>query len=253
MKTTTTTVTIALLALAMIAGNEMNATNNLSASQTNNSISFNPYKKKKRQHTTFGVQGGVSLSGIGGDWGDETKTPPAFGIHLGVNTNIPLNQNVSLRMAFLFSQKGLKSVYESTNTTSSGTYFDTDEQKITLSYLEIPVLVSYNTESGFFIAGGPYMGLLVGCKYKWESLSKFTPTAGSEVISEDSGSDSSTEGINPIDFGLNITTGINLENGLGFSAGFAKGLSRISKTDYEGANKYTNNNFKFSMTYTFGN
>lgn len=252
MKTRTTLLLVATCIMVSMLAGEMHATGNASFEKNDQTLHAMLLKKRKSQGPAFGIQGGIGFSSISGDWGSYEKQPK-IGIHLGAHVNVPLASNLSFRTGLSFVQKGQKLSLEETNNEFGGMQHNVYKSTYTASFLEIPLMLSYNTDGGFYISGGPYLGILTGFKQSWDNTETFTPATGPQIINEDKGSENDMTYIKPFDLGLNFQAGINLESGLGFSAGFAKGFSRLNKEYYEGANEYTHSNFKLAVSYTFHN
>jgi hypothetical protein len=71
----------------------------------------------------YGVKGGLNVANIGGEDVDDNKAK--LGFHLGGFIGVSVAENFSIQPEVVFSLQGVK--------------FD-DDQKLNLSYLNIPVL-----------------------------------------------------------------------------------------------------------------
>jgi hypothetical protein len=107
--------------------------------------------------TTFGVRAGVNFFNINtkdaGVSGIDGKIKPGFNI--GANAEIPVGIDFYVQPGLLFSTKGAKS--------------KSDDGKLNLSYLEIPVNFLYTPELGkgrILLGFGPYAAFAVGGTYK---------------------------------------------------------------------------------------
>lgn len=106
-----------------------------------------------------------------------------------------------------------------------------DDTKITLTYLHLPIMIQrYIASSGFFVETGPQVGILLSAKYKQEDASV------------DIKSDSKK-----IDFSLNVGLGYSFNNGLGINARYGAGLTSVSSES-----KARNVVISVGLFYVFG-
>ncbi len=89
---------------------------------------------------------------------------------------------------------------------------NTDNSKINLKYLNIPLLLQYNNQSGVFIETGPQIGFLFSAKAKYAETSV-------ELKNQ----------LANTNFSWCIGAGYKLVSGVGFNARYNLGLSNISK------------------------
>ena len=113
-----------------------------------------------QQKTTFGIRGGVNFQNLNGKDASDDKLDNKLktGFNAGVNAEIPVGIDFYLQPGVLFSTKGAK-------------IEDTDN-KISLSYVEVPVNFIYKPELGegrMILGFGPYAAFAVGGKYKPEN------------------------------------------------------------------------------------
>ncbi len=110
--------------------------------------------------TTFGVRAGVNFQNLTGkdaednDLDNKLKT----GFNAGVNAEIPVGIDFYLQPGVLFSTKGAK--------------YENSDDKINLSYIEVPVNFIYKPELGtgrLILGFGPYAAFAVNGKYKPEN------------------------------------------------------------------------------------
>jgi hypothetical protein len=167
----------------------------------------------------IGVRAGLNLSSTKVEFaGLNVDTDSKVGFHLGVVNDFKFTDNLTFRPGVLFSIKGGKAEDESTN----------------YSYVEVPLSLIYNftgSESGFFAEAGPYLGLLLAAK---------------------SGDVDVKEGLNTLDFGLNIGLGYDLGTFI-VGANYGLGLANIVKTEEDVDLDVTakNNNIAIYGIYQF--
>lgn len=209
----------------------------------------------------FGIKAGVNFSNMtleekvtynDGDTATEKvngKSNP--GIYLGINYDIELSDALFLELGAAYSQKGLKVVEED----DEYKY----EEKINLSYIEIPFQLKYLAElDDFNVFGmiGPYVGYGIGSKISWEETDD-TEIESGESSESVFGDDKSKHWLKPLDIGLSIGAGFNINNlELGLNYGMSLSNSSLYGNEtYEGI-KYDdiakNKVFSITLGYRFG-
>lgn len=176
---------------------------------------------------TFGGKAGLNFSNLKAEVGDESETGdirPSF--HVGVFANIPFGGALSFSPELVYSGEGSKD--------------EEDGEKVTqkLGYLNVPLLLKYNTSSGFFLQTGPQVGLLVGAKTKLEF-------EGEEVEVDTKDQFEKTA------FSWTFGLGYKTTSGLGLDARYNLGLSNIIKESIEDG-KLKSNVIQVNLTYTLG-
>jgi hypothetical protein len=171
----------------------------------------------------FGPIAGLNISNISGDNTDNNSM--LLGAHLGGLVNFSLSDNLSVEPQVLYSMKGANVEIE--NVVSG-----TETYVYRLSYLEIPIWVRYQLESGLNFQAGPHIGILLGAEFDGEDAK---------------------DGMNSFDFGVGGGLGYQLENGLGFGLNYYLGLANINDNEADEDFSNANNCIKFSVSYTFGN
>lgn len=166
---------------------------------------------------------------------------------LGMYTNIKVG-NATLQPGLNFSVKGNKSV-EQNNLISFGNPVPyTTERNMNISYLELPInlLFDKSVKMGtFYYGGGPYAAYALGGRIR--SIDK------RNIYVKDSSKEDLEFGdqagqLKTGDFGLNLTTGFRIKNGMDFGANFGFGLANISN---DAAFKSQNRQLSFSVGYLF--
>lgn len=105
------------------------------------------------QHVNLGIKGGLNLYSIHSDNNAETKIKPGF--NLGLLGHIHIKNKFALQPEIVFSSQGYK--YK---------LITGDHEKVSLNYINIPVLFQYMFNNGFRIQAGPQLGILVGARSK---------------------------------------------------------------------------------------
>ena len=182
---------------------------------------------------SFGVQAGAAFySGKATSQGVSIKYDTKVGFTAGIVYSAPIGGKFSFMPSLNFTQKG-------------GTYTldDGDEDKLTLSYIELPLNFVYNATSKggtFFIGAGPDLAFGMGGKEDFEG--------DKTDINFGSGDD---DDFKSFDFGVNILAGYRLNSGLFFAANYNPGISDIAP-DNAGDVEWHNNGFAIRLGYMFG-
>jgi len=173
----------------------------------------------------FGVKAGANFYIIGGSDAeseglkDSRKTKVGFAG--GFLVNIPFADMFSFQPELLYSTEG--------NLQKDAT----DKATIALSYLNIPLMVQVNTNSGFYGETGPQVGFLMSAKAKISGYSD-------EDIKDQ---------LKSVGFSWAAGIGYKMQCGLGVSARYNFGLSTLDDTDNN--SKITSSGFFLGLFYMF--
>lgn len=166
----------------------------------------------------FGIKAGGNLSSWSGDDAESVKSK--FGFHAGVLANIPVSSQFSFNPELLLSLEGAK--------IDDGT----DDSKVNMTYLNLPLLAQYNNPSGFYAELGPQIGFLMSAKAKEGDLEEDIKDIFKST-----------------NFSLAFGAGFKTKSGFGFGARYSLGLSNIG--DYDEADLKVSN-LGFGIFYLFG-
>lgn len=171
----------------------------------------------------YGVKAGLNLANFSGDVeGNKMKA----GINAGAFAKISLTEEISFQPELVFSTQGAKEKMTWEGISS--------EAKNNFTYLNIPVLVQYNTSGGFYAETGPQLGFLLSAKVK-----------------SDGGKQDVKEHTKGIDFAWAFGAGFLTKSNLGFNARFNLGLSNIAKGNEEDY-KVRNSVIQVGVFYVLG-
>jgi len=92
-----------------------------------------------------GIKAGLNITNIVGK--DIPEYRSKVGFHFGLTGNLEMTKNLGVRAELLYSAQGAR--------------WDDDNEKTTLNYLQLPVLVRYRFDKGFFAEAGPQIGFLL--------------------------------------------------------------------------------------------
>jgi hypothetical protein len=199
--------------------------------------------------------GGMSITNMStkdndGNYAKEGNFKSRIGGHFGALLGFNLSESIALQTGLLFSTKGYRQVEKET--------IDEDNKYkvvgiLKLSYLEVPLLVSYNysvKDNIKIYAGlGPVLGIAVGGKY----VEKGTWTIDGEKESEKEsekisfGNNENRDGIKRLDLGLIIQAGVQYEK-YKFGLFYNQGLMNVSPYNDNGFS-VKNKAFGLSVAY----
>jgi len=162
--------------------------------------------------TQFGATAGLNMSNITGDDSGDMKP----GMHVGVSVEITLSDAMNLKTGALYSMKG----------TQEG------DASITLSYIEIPMNLSFGVSDQMSLTAGPYIGLLMAANVDLGGLSV-------DISDEMAG----------MDFGIGVGAAFAVSEVISINAGYQMGLTALDK---DGDGDAKNSNIHIGMTYSFG-
>ncbi|MEJ1222932.1 porin family protein [Sediminicola sp. 1XM1-17] len=170
------------------------------------------------QAVNIGIKGGLNSYTIGGD--DTEDIDGKLGYNVGLLGHIHLSERFGLQPEIVYSTQGAKA------NDGSG------DVKISLDYINVPVLFQYMYDNGFRIQAGPQIGFLTSAKAKADGVT---------VDLDDS--------FNTIDFGFSVGASyVHPPSGFGVDARYNLGLSNINEDD---ASKNYNRGFQVGIFYLF--
>ena len=152
----------------------------------------------------FGATAGLNMANItGGETGDEVNGMK-MGMHVGVSAAFELSDAMTLKTGVLYSTKGAQD--------------SEDEAKISLnlSYIELPLNLSFSVSDQMFLMAGPYIGLLMGAEAVISGTGGLLD--GTIDIKEDT---------RAMDFGINLGAGFAVTENIAINAGYQIGLASM--------------------------
>ncbi|HSC52586.1 MAG TPA: porin family protein [Phnomibacter sp.] len=99
---------------------------------------------------SIGAKGGLNLSNLNGIDANNFETKALVGFHVGGYATFNLGRNFAIQPEVVYSTQGAK-MENATN-----------EENLNLNYFNIPLMVKFLTNSGFFVEAGPQFGFNVG-------------------------------------------------------------------------------------------
>lgn len=191
------------------------------------------------QETKFGAKAGLNLANLTGDVQDASMK---VGFHVGGFVEIKVSDKFSVQPELLFSTQGAKEKYSESQTG----YSYTEESKLNLSYLNVPIMAKYYVADKFSIEAGPQIGFLMSAKsdYSFTQVAGGVTTSGSETVDV-------KDSIESIDFGVNFGLGYDFTDNFSGGARYNLGLSNVAKTESGDDTKVQNNVISISVGYKF--
>jgi hypothetical protein len=176
---------------------------------------------------------GLSLSKIASEEDEDMKSK--LGMIIGVGLNYQVNDMFSVQPELQFVQKGFR-IDESS---SFDGYTEKIEGKISINYLEIPVLVrtSFGSDNfKFFVNAGPSLGIGLGGKTQFDysfsdGIDNFSTSGSGKVKFGDEPDDNEDDTYfdNRIDFGLQLGGGFMIAKKVAIDIRYGLGLTNLVK------------------------
>jgi hypothetical protein len=167
----------------------------------------------------LGIKGGVNISNFSGDFPDNIEKSSLTTFHFGGLWKFNFGA-LALQPEVVFSEQGAK-------LEKAGV-----ETNFKVSYVNIPVMLQWQTDGGFYLEGGPQAGFKV-----------------SESLPDSIQSDLAKSG----DFSIGLGLGFNRGGGLGIGARYNVGISQIGEFDSDDISPdYKNAVVQISLFYMLG-
>ena len=171
----------------------------------------------------FGGTAGLNMANVSGD---DMEGDMKIGMHVGVSAAFELSDAMTLKTGALYSTKG-------TQDEESGM-----KMSYNLSYIEIPVNLSFSVSDQISLMAGPYIGLLMGAEVE---------VSGTGGLFD--GTIDMKDDTRAMDFGINVGAGFAVTEAISINVGYQMGLASL---DSEGDSNSKNSNIHLGMTYSFG-
>ncbi len=171
------------------------------------------------QSIKAGLKAGVNISNFSGSSVDDLDKTALVGFHAGAYINFML-AGISIQPEALVSTAGM-TIKEAGET-----------DKVTLTYVTIPVMVKLNTKSGFYVEAGPQVGFKIGEKYGDETIEDFAKG---------------------LDLSLGAGLGFQTKSGFGLGGRYLLGISKVGDFDpsFGNVNDFKNGVIQLGIFYTF--
>ena len=181
----------------------------------------------------FGIKGGVNLATMEIDddsQSNEINTNNKTSFHAGLLVNVPLGGALRFQPELVYSGQGSKF--------STGSGITSVKGELDLHYINVPLMLQLQGNSGFYGELGPQIGFLIKGQSEINGVE--------EDIKDD---------LKKLDFGAGLGIGYLTRVGLGLGARYNMGFSNIydGETGTDDDNeKYKNRVIQIGLTYHFG-
>ncbi|HEY1166470.1 MAG TPA: porin family protein [Chitinophaga sp.] len=194
---------------------------------------------------TFGVKAGFSGANTnsksvppgGTEVKADTKFRPSF--HAGVIVDFELSDYCSFQPGLFYSSKGSRIKTFGTDPNTGAQIPVTVSSH--LNYLEMPLNLMYKAKVGkgkFFGGFGPYVAYGIGGKIKGKNEASGLTVEMDVKFKNQTTAATNVAYVKPLDLGINIPVGYELDMGLLFSANFSLGLTNTSPYQSETEKNY---------------
>lgn len=204
---------------------------------------------------SLGVRAGVNVSSIradgtigGYDISDEYDFKSRTGFHVGAVLDWNVCGNFYIQPGLYFTTRGGKAE----EADDDYSY----EEKWNMSFLQVPILASYRFDLSdkvkWHINAGPYIGVGLGGKVKWEENDMGDTDSGDYDMfgTADDNSDEEKNGLKRFDAGLSFGTGVSFSN-VYIGVSYDLGLCNLADKKAWDKAKFKNGNFAVSVGYNF--
>ncbi|RSK44722.1 porin family protein [Hymenobacter perfusus] len=188
------------------------------------------------------------------------------GAEAGLVAQVGLGTHWSVQPAVLYSQKGFSFDEDAYDAPYDYTYHG--EYEFRFNYLAVPLNVMYSSQEGgqgLQVFAGPYVGFLLGGKYKSAQNGRYGngATRGGSGEGDVEAGDTYKNGPKDpyvsqgLDVGLQGGLGYGFGNGLQMQLGYSQGLRELGAKYEAGRTNakpptYRSHAFQFSVAYLFG-
>ncbi len=173
-----------------------------------------------------------------------------LGFHAGAFVNIPISKQFSLQPEVLYNQMGARDVAYSTEETVGATTVKTKGQdKITMNYISVPLMVQMRPTEKFYVEAGPEFSYFINGKNKGEATISTTTGGATTTQTQSHSEDLNKDNINKFNFGLGLGLGYDITSNIGINARYVNSLTKIDKNLPAAENN--NRVFQLGLNYKF--
>jgi len=217
------------------------------AQETTKTVNASPLKSDV-QPVRFGIKaGGNSAYFSAQSFGANSQK---IGFHAGVFANIPISKQFSFQPEVLYNQMGARDVAYSTESTVGSTTIKTKgEDKVTMNYISVPLMLQMRPTEKFYIEAGPEFSYFINGKNKGESTKTTTVGGTTTTTTQSTSEDLDKDQINRFNFGLGLGLGYDITSNIGISARYVNSLTKIDKSRPAAENN--NRVFQLGLNYKF--
>ena len=184
--------------------------------------------------TQFGVTAGLNMANLSASEKYDEIDGLKMGVHVGISADVLLSDAMSLKTGAFFSMKGAEETIDVPFLGPvTGTY--------RLSYIEIPMDLSFAVSDQMSLIAGPYMGFLMGAELEFSGAGAIAANNAGKFDIEDN--------VASMDFGINLGASFAVTEVISINAGYQIGLTEL---DVDGNVDSKNTNIHIGMTFAFG-
>lgn len=193
---------------------------------------------KTKSDIQFGIKAGLNATTTSDGFGSGAlfKDPNyKAGLILGGFVRMPIGSNLTLQPELVYSAEGSvqDGKYGNVNDNNYAQIFN-----VSLNYLQVPVMLQYNTNGGFYVEAGPQFGLLLKAERKYSFPGSTSVTTDLKDVSKG------------FAFGLGGGLGYNFKGGFGVGAQYTARLSEALDNNATGAS-LKGSGFSLGIHYRF--
>lgn len=175
-----------------------------------------------------------------------------IGFHAGVFVNIPISKQFSFQPEVMYNQMGARDVISSTDVpTSTGRIKTEVQDKLTMNYISVPLMVQMRPFEKFYIEAGPEFSYFINGKNKGDITTTTTSGNVTNTTQVSHSEDINKDDINKFNFGLGLGLGYDITSNIGINARYVNSLTNINKERAAGENSYNNRVFQLGVNYKF--
>ncbi|AZA85210.1 PorT family protein [Chryseobacterium lactis] len=219
------------------------------AQETTKTVNASPLKSDV-QPIRFGIKAGGNSAYI-----SEQKfgiNSQKIGFHAGVFVNIPISKQFSFQPEVLYNQMGARDVVSSMDVpTATGRIKTEVQDKLTMNYISVPLMVQMRPFEKFYIEAGPEFSYFINGKEKGETTVTTTASGVTNTTKTSHSQDINKDDINKFNFGLGLGLGYDITPNIGINARYVNSLTNINKERAAGENPYNNRVFQLGLNYKF--
>lgn len=230
------------LGLAIVAGT-------LASAQETKTMNTAPIKKEKPP-IRFGIKAGGNAASFNDQ--DLSLNNQKIGFHAGVLVNIPISEKFSVQPEVLYNQLGSRSVLSSTDVTTGATNVKTkNEDKLTMSYISVPLMLQMRPTRNFYIEAGPEFSYFLDGKTKGDRT--VTTTTGNVTTTQSisHSEDVNKDAVNKFNLGLGLGLGYDFTPNIGINARYVTSLTDMRTSKPQGTDPLNHRVFQLGLNYKF--
>jgi Outer membrane protein beta-barrel domain len=172
------------------------------------------------QHFSVGLKGGANISNFtGGGSAEDVKKKALVGFYAGAYLNFWIGKNLSIQPEALISTQGVKLESEG------------ETEKYKLTYVNVPVMIKYKTDGGFYIEAGPQVGFKLGESVPDQTVGDFAKN---------------------LDLSVGAGLGFQSAGGFGIGARYMAGISKVGDFEDTDGPNFKNSVIQIGISYTLG-